>query len=349
MTLTIGGLFHTDALEEGTLSIRYYGAMRTSFRATLQFNSVPINFPKVGQEILVKEGETILWGGILVETEEVCHSTSSLTMTLRGQGYEQILQRLCLPYVELSQVSPSDAARHIFQTYMNPQDGLTIGTIEEGLAIPCNYIFYPAKASSVFDRLANDNGFLWWVDKEKKFHMRSVFPQTQQNLCIDLTRKKENRLEDIQTLVHRASTAGYKNVQYVYNRTTGSFGRTINVGRISEMMQRYGGGEYSASAVSSAVTSQNEAQAVAQQILSGCPGLGEIEFTTDQDAFVPGQIINVTAPVCGLKNETPFCVTEIRAVHFFDRFRYTVVAQETDSGPLTSTCWEAILAGGSTN
>ncbi|MBO5248613.1 MAG: hypothetical protein J6B54_04920 [Clostridia bacterium] len=349
MTLTIGGFTHTEALQEGSLVIRSYGALRSSFRATLSFSTVPRFLPKVGQEILLSEDDTLIWGGILVEVEQVCHSTKSFTMTLRGQGYEQILQRFCLPAIYLPGFTPSRAVETIFRTYLNPEDGLTLGIVEEGLTKSCSYVFYPAKASSVFDRLANENGFVWWVDKEKLFHMRALLPRIEADLCIDLTEKKDNRLKDIQTFVYRSSTADYRNVQYVYNRGLDVIGNYIHVDRLMEMSERYGSGAYGASSESTAVTHQTEAQSVGEQILAGSCGEGEIEFTTDSDKFSLGQMVGVTAPVCGIETETQFCVTEIRAVYFLNRFRYTVTAKQTDTGPLSIASWERVLAGGTTN
>lgn len=349
ITLTIGGIQHTDALEEGSLCIRHYGALRSSFRAVLHFHSIPENFPKVGQEIQISEGETILWGGILVEAEQVCHSTESFTMTLRGQGYEQILQRYCLPGIRLTEMSPSDATRHIFYNYLDPQEKLSLGGVAEGLTQKYAYQFYPAKASSVFDRLAKENGFVWWVDKEKEFYMQPLLPRIAENLCIDLTGEQENRLQDIQTLIYRSSTAECKNTQYVYNKELNVEGQYTNPRLLEKMKERYGSGQYGASATNSVVTNQDEAQRVAQQMLLGNPGMGELEFTTDSDVFVPGQIINVIAPVCGMKEIVQFCITEIRSVYFYNRFRYTVTARETDSGPLSTTAWEGILASGRTN
>ncbi len=347
--LTIGNVTRTSALKEGSLQLWQYGDLRSSLRATLHYDTVPMNFPKVGQEILLWEDETLLWGGILVETEQECHSTKSFTMSLRGQGYEQILQRYCLPKIQLNSCTPSEAVRQIFQNYLNPMDGLSLGTVDVGLSQQFAYSFEPGKASEIFDRLAKENGFVWWIDKNKTFRMEALLPQKEPSVCIDLTNKKENRLQDLQTLVCRASTAGYKNMQYVYNRATGAEGKHIHPERLSEMTGRFGGGMYGAAASNSAVINQAQANAVAKQILRGNPGLTELEFTTDSNVFAPGQILQVTAPVCGLKNERSFYVTEIRAVYFYNRFRYTVTARETDSGPLTTGAWEAILAHGSGN
>lgn len=349
ITFTIGGHAHTNALEDGTLHIRFYGALRSSFRATIHYNEIPEHIPLVGQEILLSEDGTLLWGGILVEAEQVCHSTESFSMTLRGQGYEQILQRYCLPSIELAEMSPSEATKYIFNTYLDPQDQLQLGTVEAGLTQKFPYRFYPAKASSVFDHLAKENGFVWWISKDKVFSMQSFLPRVEKGLRIDLTKRKPNRLEDIQTLVYRSSTAECKNEQYVYNKLSGIEGKATTPQLIYEMAARFGSGKYGASAINSVVTTEEEAQTVAQQMLSANPGVGEIEFTTDSDAFVPGQVIDVIAPVCGIVEEKLFCITEIRAVYFCNRFRYTITARETDADPLSTTSWETILAKGTTN
>lgn len=349
MTLTIGGSDHTASLREGTLVIRHYGALRSSFAATLFFGEIPKNVPEVGEEIIVQEKGVTVWGGILVEVNAECHNTESATFALRGQGYEQILQRYCLPGIELSAMTPSGAAKYIFNTYLNTADGLTLGTVSSGLSQQNEYSFYPAKASSVFDYLAAENGFRWWVDAAKTFHMQAYLPSAERTIDIDLTGTKDSRLTDVQTFVYRASTAGYKNVQYAFNKTSHLDGRYQNVEGINQMVNRYGSGEYGASGASSIIYSLNDAQEVARQMLAGSPGTGEIEFTTDSNVFTPGQLMGVTAPICGISTEQIFCVTEIRSVYFYDRFRYTVTAKETYSGTLSTASWESILAGGSNN
>lgn len=347
MTLTIGGYDHTSSLREGSLVIRHYGSLRSSFAATLFFESIPRNIPEVGEEILVQENGITVWGGILIEINAECHSPEIATFTLRGQGYEQILQRYCFPGIELGEMTPTEAATHIFNHYINPADGLTLGRISPGLNKKNEYVFYPGKASSVFNFLAAENGFHWWVDKTKTFYMQAHLPSTERSVDIDLTGKKNSRLKDIQTFVYRASTAEYKNIQYAFNKASHIEGNYHNIEGISQMANRYGGGEYGASASSSIIYSIGDAQEVAQQLLAGSPGTGEIEFTTDSDLFVPGQLISVTAPICGIETEQLFCVAEIRSVYFYNRFRYTVTAKETYSGSLSATSWESILAGGS--
>lgn len=345
MTLTIGGLNHTETLQQGSLVIRHYGTLRSSFRATLFFRKTPRNFPKAGQEILVKQGDDLLWGGILVETEQVCHSTDSFTLLLRGQGYEQILQRFCLPGIHLQNQTPSQAARTIFQTYLNPVDSLVLGAVEDGVAPAYPYTFSPAKASTVFDHLAKENGFMWWIDKDKKFYMRPEIPYKNADYTIDLQNNPSTGLRDIQTFIFRQSTADYKNEQIVYNRNNGIEGKHRHMDRLSEMASRYGSGEYGASISNQAVTTQDQAQSVAKKILSYSPGLGEIEFTTDQKGFGLGQNLKVIAPVCGINSTQNFCITEISAVYLHNRFRYTVTAKETDGKPLSIARWENLLAG----
>ncbi len=343
--LTIGSIDHTSALQEGTLVIRQYDTLRSSFRATLFFGETPRNLPKAGQEILVTENDDLLWGGILVETEQVCHSPQSFTMTLRGQGYEQILQRYCLPGITVNQMTPSQAVRWIFQNYLNPQDQLVLGEVEEGQSPHYTYTFSPAKASSVFDRLAKENGFVWWIDKNKTFYMKAHIPHVENRFVIDLKTSQSNGLMDIQTLVFRQSTADFKNTQFVYNRNNGVEGVSRDSERLQELANRYGGGEYGGAATNSAVVNQNQANLVAYEILNSSPGLGEIEFTTDQSGFYPGQNISVVAPVCGIKEARYFCITEINAVYFYNRFRYTVTAKETGGSALSTSRWEAMLAG----
>ena len=343
MTLTIGGIDHTAHLLEGSLFLRKYGAMRSSFGATLYFNTMPEGMPKVGQEIQVSHKGSVIWGGILVETEGECHSPTAATLQLRGQGYEHLLQRFCLPVIELGEMTPGDAAIHILNNYFPSTDGLTLGTVDPGPGLSNAYTFYPAKASSVFDFLAAENGYHWWVDENKTFHMRGILPNTEASVTIDLTEQDENRLKDLQTLTFTQSVAGFRNVQYAYNKSTLVSGKAMHLARTAEMMQRYGSGQYGAATASSAIGSVDDALFLAEQAVSAAPGTDEITFTTDADFFSPGQILSVTAPICGIEKAKDFCVSEIRGVYLPGRFRYTVTAKQS-ANALSETGWETILA-----
>lgn len=345
MNLIIGGADHTSALQEGTLVLRHFGDLRSSFSATLFFADVPAKFPSAGQEIWVKEGDQILWGGILIEAEAECHSTTSATVQLRGQGYEQILQRYCLPSLQLSSMTPSNAAKYVFSNYLNPEDGLSLGTVDAGLSTQNEYQFHAGKASGVFDYLAAENGYRWWIDQGKVFHMRSFLPQKSGGKVIDLTEQDSNRLLDLQTLTYRESTAGYRNVQYAYNKYRYMDGKSQNFTEIAKMHRRYGSGEYGAATPSSVVVTQNDGQQVAAQALASASGLGELEFTTDNDVYSLGQVVLAKLPLFGIKETQRFCITEIRSVYFIDRFRYRIFARETANGTLSSSTWERALAG----
>ena len=344
MTLTIGTMNYWNQIVDGTLTVRHYGALRSSFSATLNLSNTRTP-PLVGQEILLKDGETLIWGGILIECEMEFHSPVWATVKLRGQGYEHLIQKFCFPAAELPEMTPSQAAEHLFSTYYPATEGVTLGTVEGGTLQKNEYQFYPAKASSVFDYLAKENGFLWWVDKNKTFYMMEKIPQNAGTVCIDLTEEDTARLKDLQTFRFRASTAGFRNVLYAFNKTTNTAGWGWNSEYLTRMMQRYGSGQYGAATPSSVVYSTADGERLAGQILESVPGTDEVEFSTDSDAFSLGQILSVTAPLCGLKTARPFCVTEIRSVYFANRFRYTVTANETSGGSLSPNAWENTLAG----
>lgn len=344
MKLTLGGYDHTAQLEQGSLILRHYGALRSSVRATVHLSDPNDHIPAVGEEILITEDDVLIWGGILTETESECFDAERACLRLRGQGYEQILQRYCFPAVNTDEMTPSATARYLFETYLNPQDGLSLGEIDEGIATKNAYTFYPAKAASVFDFLAGENGYRWWVDREKKFHMKRTLPRTALTLSVDLTEQDENRISDLQTFLCRNATAGYRNVQYAYNKSGNVDGSARTDAGVLTMMSRYGSGEYGAATYSSVIYSEDNARQIAAQVLSESPGTGEVEFTTDDERFSVGQVIGVCAPICGIKELTNYSVTEIRAVYFYDRFRFTVTARETDAGALSVPTWEEALA-----
>ncbi len=346
MMLTIGGHDHTSALKDGTLTLRHYGALRSTFSAVLFFSDIPLFFPLVGQEIKIYENDAVLWGGILIEAEAEFHSPKSATVSLRGQGYEQILHRYCLPSIELTSMTPSNAATYIFNTYLHPDDELILGTVDEGLSAENEYSFYPAKASSVFDYLAGENGYRWWVDSNKNFNMRAFLPQKSGLVTLDLTEEDPYHLNDLQTLVYRASTSGYRNVQYAFNKTRNLDGNSREDSEVLKMRKRYGSGEYGAASSSSVIYTQTDGQQIAKRILSANPETGELELTTDCDTFSLGQVFTVKIPFCGIETAQNFCVTEIRSVYFIDRFRYTVIAKETTGATLFSMDWQNTLANG---
>ena len=196
----------------------------------------------------------------------------------------------------------------------------------------------------MFDFLAEEAGYLWWIDDEKFFHFEPTVPQPQNGLCIDLTGKASDRLQDLQTFRFRAATGGYKNHQFIYHPYDVIEGEAYRSEEILKMQNRYGSGFYGAAAASSVIDTQKDAELIAGQILNRMPGTDEIEFTTDRNSFRPGQIFPVTAPLCGIPTAKNFCVTEWKAVWFYDKFRYTVTAAECGSVPVSEASWEGILA-----
>ncbi len=344
MNLMIGNFDFTDCLQDGSLVLRYYGAMRSSMQATLYFSTRPRSFPQAGKEIVLEEEGVRIWGGIAVETEQICHSTSGFTLHLRGQGYEQILQRYCTPEINLVAQTPSDAVDTIFDHFLDPSDQLIMGTRATGIAQARPYHFFPGKAAAIFDSLAAENGYVWWIDKDKHFHLQPRIPIPPAEKSIDLTRQRLDCLEDIQTLTYRENTAEFKTVQYVYNRTDNVVGSYRFWDRQSPMIERYGGGSYGASTENTVVESREAAAAVAKQIMNTSPGMGEIEFTTDENTFSLGQFVPVIAPVCGIDEEKTFCITQIRAVYFCNKFRYTITARHADSTGASLASWESTLA-----
>lgn len=345
MKLTVRNLDCTDYLLEGTLTIRHYGTLRSSFSATLQISKRKAA-PKVGEEILVKDsGGTLIWGGILVEVTVECHHYESITVHLRGQGYEHLLQRYCLPRIELTALKPSQAALVVFANYIPDEDGLTLGEFDTEESESRQYSFYPEKASSVLDYLTRECGAFWWIDKWKQFHVGRTLPLNGKEISIDLTEQEEGRLTDLQTMIFRSSTAGYRNVQYVFNRSKGVCSRAINGDETAIMRDRYGAGQYGAALSNSSVLTDGMAQQIASGILSSASGADEIEITTDAEEFSLGQAVPVTAPVCGILTPQIFYVSEISAVYFAGRFRYTVILGSNARAGRTVSDWEAVLAG----
>lgn len=344
MILTIAGHNHTAYLQEGSLTVRTFGALRSSFSAKLSFSDIPNALPLVGQEITVTDGGKTLWGGILIETEIEIHSPKLATVTLRGEGYEHLLQRFCLPAMDLPDTTPSNAAIYIFETYFPKSDGLALGTVAAGQSIGTEYHFSPAKASAIMDFLAKENGYIWWVDKNKAFHMGPTLPQNPLSRGIDLTKTSASSLTDLQTLTFFSSTAGYRNVQYVYHKTENILAKAFRTDEVAKMQKRYGCGQYGAAGYSSALQSEEDARLLAQQLLSTAPGTDEIRFTTDSDAFAPGIIFPVTAPICGIDSPTNFHVTETKATYFAHRFRYTVTAKQGGESSPKEERWEQLLA-----
>lgn len=349
INLSINETDYGGYLENGSLTIRRYGALRSSFRATLHITELIYPVPEAGQEVQIFENGNYVWGGILVETEQICHSTKCATIHLRGQGYEHLLQRYCLPGFTLAPQTPSDAMDTVFYNYFDSQDLLTLGPREPGIAVAKTYSFPPMKASAVYDQLAAENGFVWWVDEGKTIYIQPDIPQNEPPFCIDLTQNAANRLKDLQSLEYRTSTANYKNMVYIYNPENGVEAPVYSNDLQKQMMGKYGSAWYGMGIKNTTVQSWNDAVTVGNQILATSPGFGEIRFSTDEKGFELGQILDVKAPVCGMITKKTYCITEIRAVYFSDRFRYTVTARESFDGTLAVKSWEALLAAGKSN
>lgn len=324
MVLKIGNTEYTNYLKDSSLTIRKYEAGKSAFEAELDWDDDRTALPLVGEEITVDQNGTRMWGGILTETEIQCCSDRKGRFLLRGKGYEQILERLCLASKTFSQVSPTEAVQSILSG-IGSEEGISVQSIESS-AEKKDYYFHPEKAASILDFLAEECGMVWWIDREKRFHMAKQYTESSAYIPIDLTGMTADCVP-IESFTFRSSVEHYRNMQRTYNKTNRICGLARNIEKIQQMSNRYGSGSYGSASYSSLIQTTATANTLAATMLSTAADTDEIEFTTNDGRFDLGISVPVKAPMCGIKTVKNFRVSETKAMWRGGAFRYTVKLQ----------------------
>jgi hypothetical protein len=198
-----------------------------SFNATYTIGNRPTGSVRVyydGATVPGDEGDEIIITRIADSVKVFAGRITSLTVsvdevgnkfaTFRLGGHEVIADRRLVGEVYFNR-SAGYIVNDIITKYLAP-DGITAGTVDAGAVIP-RAVFGYMMASDVLRNLAEANGFIWYIDREKALHFTERDAVTAPN-GIDETTAGER---SIRGLALERSLTQYRNRQLVqYNELT---------------------------------------------------------------------------------------------------------------------------------
>ena len=126
----------------------------------------------VGEEIIVKDGATFLFGGIIQESPKVRLAIDMYEYNIFATGYEQILSGRTVSiqsYSGLAGDLVTAVCTNWLITTSDTSEGMTIGTISDGITLE-NFYQPIITIKRLFDILAKQCGFVWYITDEKEIN-----------------------------------------------------------------------------------------------------------------------------------------------------------------------------------
>jgi len=164
---------------------------------------------RVGSEIIIADGATVLFGGLIDSYQEqviIDGNLLAVQRELEAVSFDALAdRRLVAATYEASGQKLFDIVDDVVTVHL-AGDGLDTSEVETGgIDIPrvkFNYV----SAAAVFDELANITGWAWWIDNAKKLHFKPR-SSTVAPFAVDEDNARNIRLT--------TSTETYRNRQYI--------------------------------------------------------------------------------------------------------------------------------------
>lgn len=172
LTLSIGGSARESILQPDSL----IWEDTVNGRSKLKFSLVPQAIsgsvvPTDGQEVIFKDGATILFLGLMIQPEEELLPSASL-INVRCQVVDYGSR--CDARLVVQSYTDQTVGQIVTDILTNFLDGegITAGTIEAGATLNGTKIYNRKTVSTVFNELAEMSNMAWTVDVDKKLQFR---------------------------------------------------------------------------------------------------------------------------------------------------------------------------------
>lgn len=339
MTIKVNNTDVTCATAADSVRWNRYGAFLSDFSFILELSSSDGITVRSGMEAALYDGETKLWGGVVIGTSEVRRSAERSAVSVKCSGYEHTAARRVSEAVSFSSMPAGAIAEQLFLTYLVNGENFVYSAENfetSGETIP-GYSSAGAKLSKLFDDLAQTSGKKWWVREDKSFFFMENIPITDSLYCVDTLMTEANALSDVSALSFSSKSADYRNVQIVFGKDNVK-GAAKNNTEIARMSAYGGSGEYANITVNRNILTSESAAAAAASILRSYETNSVIsEFSTYTDGLKLFDRIRIRAPGYGFTSFADFVITEIGAKSLpGGKFLYTVTAKY--SAPGSASC-----------
>lgn len=171
--ITIGGVDYTQYVYLSTIQVDSNIAVNSD---TAQLNIIIPNQalprPKGGQEIIISNGNTIEFAGVVLKPGEDALAPDQMQYTVQCRDYLYWLDKR-LVVESYSNMSAGAIVQAIVSTYTSGFTTNGVGGLDASFIIP-SIKFDHVPPSEAIQKLADAVGFNWWVDYNKDVHFGSL-------------------------------------------------------------------------------------------------------------------------------------------------------------------------------
>ena len=271
--------------------------------------------PRVGQDVIVTEGATRRFGGIVKNcpTERIGAGTGTSTplyIDVMSDGYSDIPSRRTITAEYYAETAGNIVTDYIDNFLVD--EGVTAGTISAGMTLAA----YRRGAMSMkesLDELADLSGFKWYIDDNKAFQFKQEDTVTAAAYSIieggAFTDFRDVKVEEDLTL--------YRNKQVIK-------GGVLEDGSVyiysaqddTEITARIaiegGSGVYGNVYEDSNILNDTDAAVVANNLLKRYGKVPiHLSFNTDTNEFLAGTKLTVNLPTFGISTNTSFLIEDV--------------------------------------
>lgn len=171
MIVIIDGIDRTDDIDRSTFVISDVVSGRSTVSFVMEDSA---DQPEVGQEVLIYDGEELIFGGSIDEPENEELPGGAISYLVSCVDHHEKADRYLVAEVYENQLA-GDIVKDLRTKYLDGE-GITAGTIQDGPVIK-KAVFNYIPVSQCFDELSEITGLQWLIrpDKSLDFFDRSTF------------------------------------------------------------------------------------------------------------------------------------------------------------------------------
>lgn len=313
MDIKINGVSFTSKVNRDSLKIREYGAYRSDVSFIVEFDGVFSGGIKAGMEVKITEtsgsSETLIWGGVIEKVTANIVSSDFYTVGVFAKGYETLVSRRVEVAIDTTFSGAAAAFRYVHANHLR-YEGITLDSTIKDKVYPLELNIGGAiSLTELLDIICSYYGYVWWIDKNKRFHAAETIAVTESDIQINLNMTNSLGIIDA---TFAESLEEYRNVQYISLNANTQYAFVENEDAIEAMKAYIGSGEFSKVGRKSRIIDHDHGKGLAAKMLANFnePPMF-IRFTEDFSGGYISLFSRVTVSSTFLNGTKPFVVTGI--------------------------------------
>lgn len=287
-----------DLLRTGSLQITRESEHNHTCNMTLV--STTAYAPRVGQDMLIKNDEAVIFGGVIKTVKRrLSPGSDTIFYDVFSDGYSSIPARRTV-----TNTHDNTTAGALIEYYVDTvlyQEGVTKGTINTGATL-AEYDAVCKSIKEIFDELASASGYKWYIDDNKALHF------LQDDTVVDAAHDLDNStFTDFGNVEYEETLDNYRNKQFVRG-TVGDEGfviqhESLNPAEVTARQDIEGtSGYYGAALNDNAIDNDTDAETSGDNLIKryGQCLPNVITFETGATDFAPNTRLKVDLPELGI-------------------------------------------------